>query len=328
MLTTGIYPGNTPDPATPRPEAALSAGAPPIRIERLVKRYRNGVTAVNGLDLTVLPGQVFGLLGLNGAGKTTTLRVLLGLARPTSGRVTIFGEPVTPGAPVLRNAGSLVDAPGFVPHLSGRDNLRLEWAATGGPAGTGVVEQALALAALGDATDRPVRSYSFGMRQRLAIARAALGNPPLLVLDEPTTGLDPRQVREVRALIRSLPSRGTTVLLSTHLLSEVEQICSHAAVINEGRLAAAGSIAELTRANDSVFVEVDDPDKAMVVLASTPGLHGLASDTGGIVVGLGTLDRREIARILVQAGVGIVTIASRRTLEDAFLGLLAAEPAH
>ncbi len=168
----------------------------PIVIEDLTKRYASDVVAVDHLDLTVGSGSVFGLLGPNGAGKTTTMRMLVGLIHPTSGRVRVFGETVTPGAAVLQRVGILVEGPGFVPHLSGRENLELFWRSGGAPMVEANLGQALDIADLGEAADRKYKTYSHGMRQRLGLAQALLGKPDLLVLDEPTDGLDPQQMRQ------------------------------------------------------------------------------------------------------------------------------------
>jgi ABC-2 type transport system ATP-binding protein len=210
-----------------------------------VKRFGRGVTAVQGLDLVVEEGQVVGLLGPNGSGKSVTLRVLLGLARPTSGQVSLFGEPLHPGARVLGRVGAVVDGPGFVPHLSGLRNLRLAWRLTRRSEDEAGLDWAIELAGLGDAIDRPYSTYSHGMRYRLGLAQALLGRPDLLLLDEPTTGLDPVHVRDVRAAVVSLAQAGRTALLSSHQLSEVEEVCTHAAVMREGRLVASGSVSEL-----------------------------------------------------------------------------------
>jgi ABC-2 type transport system ATP-binding protein len=217
----------------------------PLRISGLTKAYRNGELAVNDLSFTVEQGQVLGLLGPNGAGKTTTLRMLMGLIRPDGGEVRIFGHRVVPGAPVLSRLGSFVEGPGFLPHLSGRDNLELYWKATGRAAEEARFAEALEIAGLGKALDRAVRTYSQGMRQRLAIAQAMLGLPDLLVLDEPTNGLDPPQIREMREVLIRYAAQGRTVIVSSHLLAEVEQTCSHVVVMHRGRLVTAGTVSEL-----------------------------------------------------------------------------------
>jgi ABC-2 type transport system ATP-binding protein len=173
------------------------------------------------------------------------MKILLGLVRPTMGRVELFGEPVRPGSAMLARVGALVDGPGFVPHLSGLDNLRLAWRATGRPDGQSHIDRAVDSAALGSAISRPVRTYSHGMRYRLGLAQAILGDPELLILDEPSTGLDPAHVHEVREVIAAATARGATVLFSSHLLGEVERVCTHAAVIRRGRLVTMGSVAEL-----------------------------------------------------------------------------------
>ncbi|MBB2913326.1 ABC-2 type transport system ATP-binding protein [Streptosporangium becharense] len=217
----------------------------PLRISGLTKAYRNGERAVDDLSFTVEHGQVLGLLGPNGAGKTTTLRMMMGLIHPDGGEIRIFGHRVVPGAPVLSRLGSFVEGPGFLPHLNGRDNLELYWKATGRPAGDAHFDEALEIAGLGNALERAVRTYSQGMRQRLAIAQAMLGLPDLLVLDEPTNGLDPPQIREMREVLIRYAARGRTVIVSSHLLAEVEQTCSHVVVMRRGRLVTAGPVSEL-----------------------------------------------------------------------------------
>ncbi|MFF0310528.1 CocE/NonD family hydrolase [Streptosporangium sp. NPDC004379] len=217
----------------------------PLRISGLTKAYGDGERVVDDLSFTVGQGQVLGLLGPNGAGKTTTLRMLMGLIRPDGGEIRIFGHRVSPGAPVLSRLGSFVEGPGFLPHLTGRANLELYWRATGRPAGDAHLTEALEIAGLGGALDRAVRTYSQGMRQRLAIAQAMLGLPDLLVLDEPTNGLDPPQIREMREVLIAYAARGRTVIVSSHLLAEVEQTCSHVVVMRRGRLVTAGTVGDL-----------------------------------------------------------------------------------
>ncbi|MEU8244983.1 alpha/beta fold hydrolase [Nonomuraea sp. NPDC048916] len=228
-------------------DAAERAGDPgvPLEITGLTKAYRNGELAVDGLSFRVEQGQVLGLLGPNGAGKTTTMRMMMGLIQPDEGEIRIFGDRVTSGAPVLSRLGSFVEGPGFLPHLSGRENLELYWAATGRPAADAHFEEALEIAGLGKALERAVRTYSQGMRQRLAIAQAMLGLPDLLVLDEPTNGLDPPQIREMREVLKRYALDGRTVIVSSHLLAEVEQTCSHVVVMHRGRLVSTGPVSVL-----------------------------------------------------------------------------------
>ncbi|GAA2456767.1 CocE/NonD family hydrolase [Actinomadura vinacea] len=231
----------------------------PLQIDGLTKAYKNGHLAVSDLSFRVEKGQVLGLLGPNGAGKTTSLRMLMGLIHPDAGEIRIFGHRVTAGAPVLSRLGSFVEGPGFLPHLSGRDNLDLYWRATGRPAGEAHLEEALEIADLGAALDRAVRTYSQGMRQRLAIAQAMLGLPDLLVLDEPTNGLDPPQIREMREVLVRYAAAGRTVIVSSHLLAEVEQTCTHAVVMSRGRRVAAGPVAEIVgsgRRLEDAFLEI------------------------------------------------------------------------
>jgi ABC-2 type transport system ATP-binding protein len=230
---------------------------PPLVIEGLRKSYPGGITAVDGVSFTARHNQVLGLLGPNGAGKTTVLRMLMGLIHPTEGTLRVFGHRVTPGAAVLSRVGSFVEGPGLLPHLSGAANLRLYWASTGRPAADAHLDEALEIAGLGSALERAVRTYSQGMRQRLAIAQAMLGLPDLLVLDEPTNGLDPPQIREMRDVLTRYATgeaaadgqgggRQRTVIVSSHLLAEVEQTCTHVVVMFRGRKVADGPVAEIT----------------------------------------------------------------------------------
>ncbi len=218
--------------ATPAPDPALTDV--PLQITGLSKKYAKSVDryAVRELSFRVEKGQVLGLLGPNGAGKTTTLRMLMGLITPDEGEIRVFGQAIRPGAPVLSRVGAFVEGAGFLPHLSGRANLDLYWQATGRPAEDAHIDEALEIAGLGDALARAVRTYSQGMRQRLAIAQAMLGMPDLLILDEPTNGLDPPQIREMRDVMIRYAAGGRTVIVSSHLLSEVEQSCTHLVVMD------------------------------------------------------------------------------------------------
>ncbi|HEY6738010.1 MAG TPA: ATP-binding cassette domain-containing protein, partial [Actinopolymorphaceae bacterium] len=299
----------------------------PLVVRGLGKTYPGGpgLTAVRDVSFEVRRGQVVGLLGPNGAGKTTSLRILLGLIAPTTGDVWIFGHRVTPGAPVLSRLGALVEGPGFLPHLSGRDNLRLYWRSTGRPEAEARMEEVLGIAGLGAAVDRKVRTYSHGMKQRLAIAQAMLGLPELLVLDEPTDGLDPPQIAEMRQVLRRYASDGRAVLVSSHLLAEVEQTCSHVVVMNRGQRVAAGPVAEVTGDSRSVVVHVDDVERAERVIGDLAGVHAVARHDGGLVVDLDGLGRADLVKALVTDGVEITGLVPRRRLEDAFLTLVGEE---
>ncbi len=261
----------------------------PISVAGLVKEYGDGYRAVDGISFTVERGQVVGLLGPNGAGKTTALRVLVGLITPTAGTIHVFGQPVVPGAAVLARVGAFIEGPGFLPHLSGRDNLRLYWAASGLPDADADFATALEIAGLGTSIDRRVKTYSHGMKQRLGIAQAMLGLPELLVLDEPTNGLDPPQIAEMREVLQSYAATGRTVIVSSHLLAEVEQTCTHVVVMHRGRLVAAGSVPDIAGAGGTQLA-VDDPQRATAVLAA--------------------------------AGITAHSVPARRALEDVFLDLV------
>ena len=298
------------------------AAARVIELSGLSKRFSPEVLAVDDVSLAVERGQIMGLLGPNGAGKTTVLRMLLGLIHPTAGRVRLFEQAGGPSSPALSRVGALVEGPAFVPHLSGRDNLNLFWLAGGRPLSEANFTEALEIAGLGVALRRKVRTYSHGMKQRLALAQALLNKPDLLVLDEPTSGLDPQEMREIRGLIRTVSQRGATVLLSSHILAEVEQVCTHAAVMNRGRLVTSGPVAELIGSDNAVYIEVDDVEGARRVLEAMAGVKKVALESPGLSVQLNGLRRPQIVAALVNAGLGVETVTSRHRLEDAFIGLL------
>ncbi|MDR7280381.1 alpha/beta fold hydrolase [Catenuloplanes atrovinosus] len=295
----------------------------PLVVSGLRKEYADGFVAVSTVDFTVRRGQVVGLLGPNGAGKTTTLRVLMGLTQPTRGEIRIFGHRLTPGSPVLSRVGALVEGPGFLPHLTGEENLRAYWRATGRPWEDARFEEALEIAGLGDSVHRRTRKYSHGMRQRLAIAQAMLGLPELLVLDEPTDGLDPPQIAEMRRVLRRYATDGRAVLVSSHLLAEVEQTCTHAVVVNKGTIVASGPVEEIVGDSPTVHLDVDDPVAARAALDGLGGVRFLQeAENGGLIVDLNGTPRREVVASLVRAGVGVDRVAPRRRLEDAFLALV------
>ncbi len=297
---------------------------PAIEVVGLSKGFGD-VLAVDDLSFSVGHGEVCGLLGPNGAGKTTTLRVLVGLLRPGAGTVRVLGTTMTPSNPVLARVGTMIEHAEFVPFLSGMRNLKIHWQEAGGKWADADLDTALAIADLGDAINRKVKTYSQGMRQRLGIARALLGRPEVLVLDEPTNGLDPGEIREVRDLLGRLAAKGVTVLLSSHLLAEVEQVCSHVVVMDRGRLVAAGTIAELTAAAGSVYFGVDDVDRAEAVLGAYAGVRSVQAQPPGLVVQVDGVPRSDLVAALVDADVGVDTVESSHRLEDAVLGLVAAE---
>jgi ABC-2 type transport system ATP-binding protein len=299
------------------------AGEAVVEIKGLSKRFGAGVLAVDDLSFVVERGQVVGLLGPNGAGKTTCLRMLLGLIRPTAGEARLFGTRVKPGTRELRRVGALIESAAFVPHLSGMRNLRMWWEEGGAKWRDADLDTALAIADLGTAIDRKVKTYSQGMRQRLGLARVLLGRPEILVLDEPTNGLDPQEMREVRNLVRRVADAGATVLFSSHVLAEVEQICTHAVVMDRGKFVAGGSVAELIGTSGSVYFEVSDVAAAERLLTGYAGVTRVAPEPPGLVVELDDHgSRAELVQRLVEAGIGVDTVMLRRRLEDAFLGLV------
>jgi ABC-2 type transport system ATP-binding protein len=292
-----------------------------VAVDGLSKRF-GAVTAVDNLSFTVARGDVCGLLGPNGAGKTTSLRVLMGLERASNGTIRLFGAAVGPSAPQLERVGAMVEEAAFVPHLSGMRNLRLWWEAGGRSFAEADLDQALAVAGLDRAIDRRVRTYSQGMKQRLGFARALLSRPELLVLDEPTNGLDPGEIREIRELIARLTELGTTVLLSSHHLTEVEQVCSHLVVMDKGRLVAQGTVSELIGASGSVYVEVDDPVRARSILEAMPDVVMVTRQGRGLAVEMKGGHRSDLAAALIVRGLQLETIMPTQRLEDAFLHLL------
>jgi ABC-2 type transport system ATP-binding protein len=304
--------------------ASVAAGDPqvPLEISGLTKRYRDGQLAVDGLSLRVERGQILGLLGPNGAGKTTTLRALMGLVNPDAGTITIFGQQVRPGAAALSRLGSFVEGPGFLPHLSGRANLDLYWRATGRPAGGAHLDEVLQIAGLGAALDRRVRSYSRGMSQRLAIAQAMLGLPDLLVLDEPMNGLDPPQIREMRDVLLRYAAEGRTVILSSHLLGEVEQTCTHLVVMHRGRGLAAGPVTEITGNGAALVVSTSQAERALTVLRGLDGIEAADPHPDGVVVQPNGVAPSAVVAALVGAGIPVDQVGPGRRLEDAFLALI------
>ncbi|MFJ3914040.1 alpha/beta fold hydrolase [Streptomyces vinaceus] len=308
----------------PQPDPALADV--PLHIWGLTKKYAKAQDryAVRDLSFRVEKGQVLGLLGPNGAGKTTTLRMLMGLISPDAGEIRVFGHAVRAGAPVLSRVGAFVEGAGFLPHLSGRANLELYWQATGRPAEDAHLAEALEIAGLGDALERAVRTYSQGMRQRLAIAQAMLGMPDLLILDEPTNGLDPPQIREMRDVMIRYAAGGRTVIVSSHLLSEVEQTCTHLVVMDRGRLVRAGEVAEITGGGDTLLVALAGPvDEGTVAkVVALEGVGAVTAADDGLLVRLEGATAAELIAELVRLEVPVSAVGPHRRLEDAFLTLI------
>lgn len=304
-----------------------------IETRGLVKLFGHR-PAVDGIDLAVPRGSVFGFLGPNGSGKTTTIRVLLGLASASSGDIRVLGQEMPQSlASVLPDVGALVEGPGFYPFLSGTGNLmRLDTADRHAASSTRRqrVHDALERVGLGHAAGKKVRAYSLGMKQRLGLANAMLRPRKLLVLDEPTNGLDPQGTREVRALVRALAAGGTTVFVSSHLLAEVEQMCTHVAVMSAGRLVAQGPLEELRSAGQAhVVVHTPDVERAAGVLARLGLVPGQAPGTGSpwgttalLGTGLNGLEPETIVTALVAEGVRVRGFAvENASLEDRFVSL-------
>jgi ABC-2 type transport system ATP-binding protein len=292
-----------------------------INCEGLTKRFGPTV-AVSDLDLSVSSGQVYGFLGPNGAGKTTTIRMLLGLVTPTAGQIRLLGRRL-PDPGVVAKVGSMIEEPAFYPWMSGQVNLEV-LAATGGGCAPGEVARVLGLVGLSDVAGRKVKAYSQGMRQRLGIAAAMLGQPPLLIIDEPTNGLDPAGIREIRGLLNDLTAAGTTVFLSSHLLAEVEQVCDRVAVIVRGRLVEEGAPAALGAIRRRVSAEVDarDADAASALLGRWPTTRS----NGRFLV---EHDRgRDVNGVLAAAGIiaESITVEQPR-LEDRFIEITEKENA-
>jgi ABC-2 type transport system ATP-binding protein len=302
---------------------------PPVAARGLAKRYGD-IVAVDGVDLTVERGEIYGFLGPNGAGKTTTLRILLGLIRPDAGTVALFGrDPQSDGPHALEGVAGFVETPHFYGYLSGRKNLELLAAFDGGGAGARI-DSFLTLVDLeGRAGDR-VSTYSQGMRQRLGLAASLLRSPKLLLLDEPTNGLDPAGIRDMRVLIGRLAGEGITILLSSHLLAEVEELCNRVAIIRDGRIVYEGAIDELrTRGGSTRYrLRVSDAERARVLLLNHPGVGGVTADGDALLFAADEPTVEELSRVLVQAGIALrALVPETATLESLFFELTEGEEA-
>jgi len=305
--------------------ASLSA----VLAKGLTKRYGE-LSAVDGLDLQIDQGVLYGFLGPNGAGKTTTIRMLLGLIFPTSGEVELLDEPVFghegSGAPSLHKVGALIEEPAFWTYLSGRRNLEYFTRAAGPRseqrARLARIDEVLHTVGLADAANKRVKAYSQGMRQRLGIALALLGEPALLVLDEPTNGLDPQGMREIRHLLQRLAGEGTTVFVSSHLLSEVEAMCDRVGVLAQGRLVADGPPGALRKDADVVRLEVDDAVRARGVLGTLAGVAIEGDDPLRVRLSP-PATAASVNAALVAGGVAVsALVPEQASLEDVFLSLV------
>jgi ABC-2 type transport system ATP-binding protein len=296
------------------------SAAAPVEVRGLTKRYGD-VIAVDGVDLTVEAGDIYGYLGPNGAGKTTSLRMMLGLIRPNEGSVRLFGRDPLAGVAALERVAGFVEEPRFYPYLAGRKNLELLAAFDGGKAAERI-DEVLDVVELRDRARHRVGGYSHGMRQRLGIAAALLRDPRLLLLDEPTTGLDPGGMRDMRLLVKRLAEGGITVLLSSHQLAEVEEICNRVAIVRSGRIVYEGGLAELREAGATGYrLRATDPNRAFTICRAQPGVRDpqLMEGSGEIAL---VADERTVADLsvaLVEAGVAITALVPRRpTLEELF----------
>jgi ABC-2 type transport system ATP-binding protein len=298
-----------------------------IEARGLVKRYGE-ILAVDHVHLTVRSGDVYGYLGPNGAGKTTSLRMLLGLIRPDAGTAELFGrDPVVEGARALDGVAGFVEAPRFYPYLSGRRNLELVAALDGGDAAERI-DDALATVDLAARAKDKVRGYSHGMKQRLGIAGALLRDPRLLLLDEPTTGLDPAGMRDMRALVHRLAEDGITVLLSSHLMDEVEDLCDRVAIVTRGRVVYEGSLDELIASTSGRYdLRTTDDGPAAVIARRAPGISEVSTSGRGISL---AGDERAVAALsleLAQAGIGLRALVPRTaTLEELFFRMTEGTP--
>jgi ABC-2 type transport system ATP-binding protein len=300
---------------------------PVIEVRGLVKRYGE-LTAVDNVDLTVNSGDVYGYLGPNGAGKTTSLRMMLGLIRPSAGSVRLFGRDPAESVQALDGVAGFVEAPAFYPYLTGRRNLELLAAFDGSEASIRI-DPALETVELSSRAGDRVGGYSHGMRQRLGIAAALLRDPKLLLLDEPATGLDPAGMRDMRLLIRRLADQGMTVLLSSHLLGEVEEVCNRVAIVRSGRIVYEGTIDELARGAGTAYrLATTDDERAIAICRAHPGLTEVATAHGRIVFTCDEDAAAELSRALVAEGALIKELAPQTvTLEDLFFSLTEGEPA-
>lgn len=299
---------------------------PAIEVDGLTKRF-GALTAVDGVRLTVPRGSVYGFLGPNGSGKTTTLGMITGLIPPDGGTARVEGIDVraAPSA-ALGRVGALVEEPAFYPYLTGRQNLALVARLRGLASPDEEVDRALLTSGMAEAAGARYRGYSLGMRRRLGIAACLLGNPPVLILDEPTNGLDPAGQVEVRRLLAHVAKQGRTVLVSSHLLHEVQEVCTHVAIIHRGRVLSAGPMREILSSSEEILVEVDDPVRAQQILMNLTGVRGIVVTGHQLQLEASHTLSADVNRLLVQAGVRVSLLERvKPALESRFLQMTEGE---
>lgn len=297
-----------------------------LQTSNLTKYFKN-IIAVEDLSLTVEKGDIFGFLGPNGAGKSTTIRMLLGLIRPTRGKIILLNRDLdTNRADILGKIGALVEKPSFYEYLSARRNLELFATLAYNNPDQSDINRVLQIVSLTDRAEHKVKTYSHGMKQRLGIAQALLGNPEMVILDEPTAGLDPKGIKEIRRLIIELAEQGLTIFLSSHILYEVEQMCKNMAIIDKGRMIVQGRVQELLKSkNDTYIVKVDRPEDAAHVLRSKEWIGTVKLIDKGLEIEIGEAKVPAMTEVLVGKGISIFTIQPQRSLEDYFLSILGAD---
>jgi ABC-2 type transport system ATP-binding protein len=312
--------------------ADLSAGAGDggvvLRTVGLSKRYGSRL-AVDGLNIAVLRGSVYGFLGPNGSGKTTTIAMALGLLAPTAGHVELFGlDTRTHRSEALRRVGATLEGTSYFPHLSARDNLRV-WSRIAGAASERRIDAVLEQVGLAARKRDKVRNFSLGMKQRLAVGAAIMHEPEMVILDEPTNGLDPAGIREFRALIRDLAAQGTSVFVSSHILSEVEQMCDDVAILKSGRVVAEGSVAALLRRQiaTTIALRTSDDARAMTLLQALPAVMSVTQQDGRLIVETPPEQAIAVSRALAEQQIWLAEMRPQESnLEDFFIEITGEEP--
>lgn len=294
-----------------------------VKTYGLTKKFgqkAKSIIAVDNLNLEIHEGEVFGFLGPNASGKTTTIGMLLGLINPTSGSIELFGEDMTGNpAPLLRRIGIVMDKPAFFPYMSGKKNLKY-FSMSIGDIDDKRIDELIEMVELKNRANDKVREYSMGMKQRLAVALALLNDPELIILDEPTNGLDPSGIIEFRELIRSLNKQGKTVFLSSHLLHEVEQVCTHVSLIDKGRVLASGSVKDLLGNHKSIRLTVSDVERAVVMLQNTDWEKSVKKEGNSIIVESPENKTADINELLTGNGIHVLEMQKcASSLEDFFL---------